>query len=172
MPIFPILSVCEKLDWRSSNSIVNFHGNLSVLLFERNTCSVAVQAAFFNSKRLALAQNRNCSLIFFAMEMVTPATEFQENKTFNLFPVDNTTIPINSSNEKNKAQSILIIQSTIASIGIVANLTVIAVFLNHKKLRKKIPNIFIINQVRKSTDFNSTFIFCLVQRCNVSFCSS
>ena len=50
------------------------------------------------------------------------------------------------------SQSILIIQSTIACVGIVANLTVIVVFLNHKKLRGKIPNIFIINQVRKATD--------------------
>ena len=48
-----------------------------------------------------------------------------------------------------RSQSILIIQSTIASVGIVANLTVIVVFLNHKKLRRKIPNIFIINQVRR-----------------------
>ena len=41
-----------------------------------------------------------------------------------------------------------IIQSSVASVGIIANLTVIVVFLNHKKLRGKIPNIFIINQVR------------------------
>ena len=47
-----------------------------------------------------------------------------------------------------RSQSIRIIQSSIASVGIVANLTVIVVFLNHKKLRRKIPNIFIINQVR------------------------
>ena len=32
-------------------------------------------------------------------------------------------------------------------VGIITNLTVIVVFLNHKKLRRKIPNIFIINQV-------------------------
>ena len=36
----------------------------------------------------------------------------------------------------------------IASVGIVANFTVIVVFLKDKKMRKKIPNIFIINQVR------------------------
>ena len=36
----------------------------------------------------------------------------------------------------------------IASVGIVANFTVIVVSLKDKKLRKKIPNIFIINQVR------------------------
>ena len=43
--------------------------------------------------------------------------------------------------------TMMVIHSTIASGGIVTNFTVIVVFLNHKILRKKIPNIFIINQV-------------------------
>ena len=42
-----------------------------------------------------------------------------------------------------------IVHSIIGSVGIVANLTVILVFLNHKKFRQKIPNIFIIHQVGK-----------------------
>ena len=50
---------------------------------------------------------------------------------------------LNISNNNNaRDESIRIIQSTTASVGIVANLTVIVVFLNHKKLRRKIPNIF------------------------------
>ena len=40
-----------------------------------------------------------------------------------------------------------ILQSIIASLGIITNLTVVIVFFNHKKLRRKIPNIFITNQV-------------------------
>ena len=40
-----------------------------------------------------------------------------------------------------------IVHSVIASVGIVTNLTVIVVFLKHRKLRRKIPNICIINQV-------------------------
>ena len=40
-----------------------------------------------------------------------------------------------------------IVYSVIASVGLVTNLTVIVVFLNHRKLRRKIPNICIINQV-------------------------
>ena len=40
-----------------------------------------------------------------------------------------------------------IVHSVIASVGIVTNLTVIVVFLNHRKLRRKVPNICIINQV-------------------------
>ena len=36
---------------------------------------------------------------------------------------------------------------TIVTVIIVANLTVVFVFLNHRKLRRKVPNICIINQV-------------------------
>ena len=45
----------------------------------------------------------------------------------------------NGSNDNAREEGIRIIQSTVASVGIVANLTVIVVFLNHKKLRRKIP---------------------------------
>ena len=43
----------------------------------------------------------------------------------------------------------VLLSAIIASVGIVTNATVIFAFLNHKKLRGKIPNIFIINQVSK-----------------------
>ena len=43
-----------------------------------------------------------------------------------------------------------ILQLTIVSVGITANLTVIVVFLNNKELRRKIPNRFIVNQVGAS----------------------
>ena len=46
------------------------------------------------------------------------------------------------------SQIIATLQSVIASVGIVANSKVIIVFLNNEKMRRKIPNIFIINQVR------------------------
>ena len=50
--------------------------------------------------------------------------------------------------EQDETLSIMaILQSIIASLGIITNLTVVIVFFNHKKLRRKIPNIFIINQV-------------------------
>ena len=42
----------------------------------------------------------------------------------------------------------MILHSMTASVGIVANLTVVVAFLNHKKFRRKIQNVFIINQVR------------------------
>ena len=38
---------------------------------------------------------------------------------------------------------VMILSTLIASVGIVANFTVIIVFLNDKKLRKKIPNIYL-----------------------------
>ena len=41
-----------------------------------------------------------------------------------------------------------ILQMVIAIVGIISNFTVIFAFLNHKQLRRKIPNMFIINQVR------------------------
>ena len=41
-----------------------------------------------------------------------------------------------------------VVQLSIAPVGILGNLTVIIVFLSHRKLRRKIPNRFIINQVR------------------------
>ena len=74
------------------------------------------------------------------MENVTQfiSSQFLENGTYATI-ASGSSIPIDVN--------IRIIQSTIASVGIVANLNVIVVFLNHKKLRRKIPNIFIINQV-------------------------
>lgn len=68
----------------------------------------------------------------------------------------NTTVVILSENvtpvgivEQDETLSIMaILQSIIASLGIITNLTVVIVFFNHKNLRRKIPNIFITNQVR------------------------
>ena len=77
------------------------------------------------------------------MDIERGANEFQYNKTFATVSFTSN----NSSNDNAREESIRIIQSTVASVGIVANLTVIVVFLNHRKLRRKIPNIFIINQV-------------------------
>ena len=51
------------------------------------------------------------------------------------------------SKYSNDVDSMLILSAAIASVGIIANLTVAVAFLNHRKLRKKIPNILIINQV-------------------------
>ena len=63
--------------------------------------------------------------------------------------VSNTTAYLSlPSQEKGGSFDIMkTLQCIIASIGIVANLTVVLVFLNHKTLRRKIPNRFIINQV-------------------------
>ena len=40
-----------------------------------------------------------------------------------------------------------IIQVIIASMGVITNIIVVIVFVNDRKLRRKIPNICIINQV-------------------------
>ena len=46
----------------------------------------------------------------------------------------------------------MILQMTIASVGIIANFAVVFAFLNHKQFRRKIPNMFIINQVSYCID--------------------
>ena len=82
------------------------------------------------------------------MKIVTDLAGILENKTFPIDENDTTYTPNNIADVDSRALSILVITCAIACIGIVSNLTVIIVFLNHKKLRRKIPNIFIINQVR------------------------
>ena len=53
--------------------------------------------------------------------------------------------------DQNGSVDIMVFLSVlIACMGIVLNFTVAAVFLNSKKLRTKIPNMFIINQVRNN----------------------
>ena len=74
--------------------------------------------------------------------------------------MENTTSRNNFTIEDTESTSevIVILQSLIASVGITANLTVVIVFLNSKKLRGKIPNIFIINQVYLLVDYFISFI--------------
>ena len=84
--------------------------------------------------------------IYFIMGIARNFRDVSENNTLTV-PNISTTYWSNKHVDP-RAQSILIIQSTIASVGIVANLSVIIVFLNHRKLRRKVPNIFIVNQVR------------------------
>ena len=79
-----------------------------------------------------------------------------ENSTsereFNISDIEaNSTIRNVSSTvlEEDKTQQLVFIfQSIISAVGIVANATVVVVFMKHKKLRRKITNIFLINQVR------------------------
>ena len=52
-----------------------------------------------------------------------------------------------NDDSESTSEVIVILQSLIAGVGTAANSTVVIVFLNNKKLRGKIPNIFIINQV-------------------------
>ena len=59
---------------------------------------------------------------------------------------DNTT-EAKSAEDTRTIDVMVLLSAIIASVGIVANATVIFAFLNHKKLRGKIPNIFIVNQV-------------------------
>ena len=50
--------------------------------------------------------------------------------------------------ERNMVDVMTVLSSAIASVGVIANFTVVFVFGSNAKLRTKIPNIYIINQVR------------------------
>ena len=85
------------------------------------------------------------------MEFFTSSNEFIENTTSSVLSFTSVYFTsIKSTNDNAREEYIRIIQSLVASVGIVANLTVIVVFRNHRKLRRKIPNIFTINQVGKN----------------------
>ena len=60
----------------------------------------------------------------------------------------NTTEELANDTTSEALDLMAIVHCLIASVGIISNSTVVFVFLNHKKLRGKIPNMFIINQVR------------------------
>ena len=84
------------------------------------------------------------------MDTTINSSEYQNSDPLAAASVFTVSLASNDSNNDNAREEIIrIIQSTVASVGIVANLTVIVVFLNHKRLRRKIPNMFIINQVRQ-----------------------
>ena len=67
---------------------------------------------------------------------------------------ENVTLDTQISSKESKMDVMMILSSTIASLGIISNLTVVVVFLRNKKLRIKIPNIFIINQVSLDLFYN------------------
>ena len=71
----------------------------------------------------------------------------------------NVSRPLNLE-DKNAFDVMMILQSIIASVGVLVNLLVVVVFLINKTLTCKIPNIFIINQVGH--------LFLFTNKCNMS----
>ena len=67
---------------------------------------------------------------------------------------ENVTLDTRISSKESKMDVMMILSSTIAPLGIISNLTVVVVFLRSKKLRIKIPNIFIVNQVSLDLFYN------------------
>ena len=91
---------------------------------------------------------------------------------FNGTERSHTTVNLNGSETNlegvvNNLDVMEIVQLSIAPAGIIGNLTVIVVFLNHKKLRHKIPNRFIVNQVNLPLHF-IPFVGCVILRTNVT----
>ena len=81
---------------------------------------------------------------------------FEHNTTIAIVAHMNYTHHVNDENSSKIATIVnrpvhydimTIVQNSIASIGITSNFIVVIAFLNDRKLRRKIPNIFIINQV-------------------------
>ena len=62
---------------------------------------------------------------------------------------ENVTDVLSTNHNENfkNVNTMKIIQVIIASMGVITNIIVVIVFLNDRKLRRKIPNICIINQV-------------------------
>ena len=60
---------------------------------------------------------------------------------------ENVTDIIDIEDQSGNFNGMKIVQISIGTMGIITNIIVIIVFLNDRKLRKKIPNICIINQV-------------------------
>ena len=65
----------------------------------------------------------------------------------NCFETENTSLNLE---DETTQQFFYASQNVIASLGMVTNLVVVVVFINHKEFRQKIPNIFIIFQVSKN----------------------
>ena len=59
----------------------------------------------------------------------------------------NVTDVMNNEDNSGKFGTMKVLQIVIATSGIVTNITVVAVFANDRTMRRKIPNICIINQV-------------------------
>ena len=62
-------------------------------------------------------------------------------------PDGNVTDATDNEEDSGKFNTIKIIIIIIACVGVITNIVVVIVFLNDRKLRRKIPNICIINQV-------------------------
>ena len=89
-------------------------------------------------------------LYYLGIEVLILSLFHRYKHNFQMFVINGTDItsePKETFIDKPKEEFIVLSHCTISLIGIVTNFTVIAVFLNDRKLRKKIPNIFIIDQV-------------------------
>ena len=71
--------------------------------------------------------------------------EFNDSNVFLGTTAVTTTLQMLEDNDNVDFMTLLSI--IISSVGVIANLTVVIVFLKHKVLRQKVPIIFVINQV-------------------------
>lgn len=60
---------------------------------------------------------------------------------------ENVTDVMNNEDNTGKFNTMKVLQIVIASLGIITNITVVAVFVNDRTMRRKIPNLCIMNHV-------------------------
>ena len=95
----------------------------------------------------------------FASETMAITASTLKTTDFTLTKVQENNVTSSMGNESSEDVDIMMVLSiAIASVGIISNLVVVVVFLNHQKLRRKIPNMFIINQVSEIQIYSSVFI--------------
>ena len=70
--------------------------------------------------------------------------EFNDSDVFRA----NTSVVLTSQTLEDNVDFMTLLSIIISSVGIIANLTVVIVFVRHKVLRQQVPIIFVINQVR------------------------
>ena len=81
-------------------------------------------------------------------QILAPSTIETEEEVKTILSMDvNVTEIMENANDSVEFNGMKIIQVIIASMGVITNIIVVIVFLNDRKLRRKIPNICIINQV-------------------------
>ena len=96
--------------------------------------------------KITEASKGETSSLFILVDDVLLLMIGMENSTTQLTESTNNTFKAFDKKEYD-IDTMMITSTLIAVIGIVANLVIDIVFLNQKKMRRKIPNIFIINQV-------------------------
>ena len=126
------------MQFRCKNSILNSFGMLRMCINAlcKVVCLLETQRSYPEEKRHVVVLVSDGIL---SHKISTTA----QSEMFTSLPENDNDL----SKQTEEFDVMMLIQCIIASVGIITNLTVVIVFVNHKELRRKIPNRFIINQI-------------------------